>query len=219
MVPHCLRTRWAFPRLALRMDSVKPSPAEGIHPLATTLRGAAWDIVCHPVDRLIRNWNWKSAVISAALRTTIFFTVNLTASWNSAVSAAVTELVYRAPMVGTLAAMSQSFRRVQPAWLGSLVMMALLPALGHGIEFTVHWMRGTEKLSESVAVSVLFSVVTTGLNYLLHRRNVFVVGHGARPFLDDLIEVAPQLFDMLLRKPVRLLRGGSIGADSSRTKP
>lgn len=200
------------------MDPVNPSPAKGIPPLATTLRGAAWDIVRHPVYRLIRNWNWKSAVISAALRTSIFFTVNLTASWNSAVSAAVTELVYRAPMVGTLAAMSQAFRRVQPAWVGSVVMMALLPAMGHGIEFTVHWMRGTEKLTESVAVSVAFSVATTGLNYLLHRRNVFVVGHGARPFLDDLIEVAPQLFDMLLRKPMRLLRGRAIGADSSRPK-
>jgi len=76
------------------------------------------------VDRLVRNWNWKAALISACLRTTIFFAVNLTASWNSAVSAAVTELFYRAPMVGTLAAMSQSFRRVEPAWVASACRLA-----------------------------------------------------------------------------------------------
>ena len=201
------------------MDPKSPNPADGAQALSTTLSGAVADLLRHPVDRLIRNWNWKAALISAALRTTIFFTVNLTASWNSAVAAAVTELCYRAPMVGTLAALSQSFRRVQPAWVGSVVMMAVLPAMGHGIEFTVHWFRGTEKLSESVAVSVAFSVATTGLNYLLHRRDVLVVGHGATPFLADLLQVAPHLFDLLLRKPVRLLRGVALRVQSSRDKP
>ena len=201
------------------MDPKSPNPADGAQALSTTLSGAVADLLRHPVDRLIRNWNWKAALISAALRTTIFFTVNLTASWNSAVAAAVTELCYRAPMVGTLAALSQSFRRVQPAWVGSVVMMAVLPAMGHGIEFTVHWFRGTEKLSESVAVSVAFSVATTGLNYLLHRRDVLVVGHGATPFLADLLQVAPHLFDLLLRKPARLLRGVALRAQLSRNKP
>ena len=201
------------------MDPKSPNPADGAQALSTTLSDAVADLLRHPVDRLIRNWNWKAALISAALRTTIFFTVNLTASWNSAVAAAVTELCYRAPMVGTLAALSQSFRRVQPAWVGSVVMMAVLPAMGHGIEFTVHWFRGTEKLSESVAVSVAFSVATTGLNYLLHRRDVLVVGHGATPFLADLLQVAPHLFDLLLRKPARLLRGVALRAQLSRNKP
>ncbi len=201
------------------MDPKSPNPADGAQALSTTLSGAVADLLRHPVDRLIRNWNWKAALISAALRTTIFFTVNLTASLNSAVAAAVTELCYRAPMVGTLAALSQSFRRVQPAWVGSVVMMAVLPAMGHGIEFTVHWFRGTEKLSESVAVSVAFSVATTGLNYLLHRRDVLVVGHGATPFLADILQVAPHLFDLLLRKPARLLRGVALRAQSSRNKP
>ena len=201
------------------MDPKSPNPADGAQALSTTLSGAVADLLRHPVDRLIRNWNWKAALISAALRTTIFFTVNLTASWNSAVAAAVTELCYRAPMVGTLAALSQSFRRVQPAWVGSVVMMAVLPAMGHGIEFTVHWFRGTEKLSESVAVSVAFSVATTGLNYLLHRRDVLVVGHGATPFLADILQVAPHLFDLLLRKPARLLRAVALRAQSSRNKP
>jgi len=98
-------------------------------------------------------------------------------------------------------------------------MMAVLPAMGHGIEFTVHWFRGTEKLSESVAVSVAFSVATTGLNYLLHRRDVLVVGHGATPFLADILQVAPHLFDLLLRKPARLLRGVALRAQLSRNKP
>ena len=131
--------------------------------------------------------------------------MNLTADWGSAVSAAFTELLYRAPMVGTLASVSQSFRRVQPAWKASLAMMVALPAMGHGIEFAVHSLRGTAKLYESVAASIGFSMISCVVSYLLHRRNVLIVGHGAKPFLVDLGQLPSELFDLLLRKPLRML--------------
>ena len=155
---------------------------------------------------MFRYWNWKNAVLSAVARTSIFFAVNLTASWDSASNAAVTELLYRAPMVGTLASLSQSFRRVEPAWAGSVVIMLALPAMGHGIEFTVHSLRGTEKLYESVLVSIAFSMVSAVVSYFLHRRDVLIVGHGQRPFLSDLVQVPLELFDMFGRKPFRVVR-------------
>ncbi len=160
----------------------------------------------HPLRWMFRYWNWKNAVLSAVARTSIFFAVNLTASWDSASNAAVTELLYRAPMVGTLASLSQSFRRVEPAWAGSVVIMLALPAMGHGIEFTVHSLRGTEKLYESVLVSIAFSMVSAVVSYFLHRRDVLIVGHGQRPFLHDLVQVPLELFDMFGRKPFRAVR-------------
>ncbi len=202
------------------MDSGNSTPADGNAPaLPTTLGGAVADIFRHPVQRLVRNWNWKAGLLSAFLRTSIFFTVNLTASWDSAIHAAGTELLYRAPMVGTLAALSQSFRRVQPAWIASAVMMIVLPVTAHGIEFTVHWLRGTDKLAESVAASVGFSMITSLLNYLLHRRDVLIVGDGASPFFADVVQAPVHLFDLLLRWPVRLIRAASAGAAASRDEP
>ena len=171
-----------------------------------TIGGAVAALARHPLRWLVRYWNWKNAALSALLRAAIFFLVNLTASWGSAASAALTELVYRAPLVGTLASLSQSFRRVQPAWKGTLVMMVALPAVAHGVEFVVHSLQGTARLYESVAASIAFSMVSCVVSYLLHRRGVLIVGHGARPFATDLIQLPVELFDLLLRKPLGLVR-------------
>ena len=176
-------------------------------PLPTSLGEAAVAILRHPVRRLLRHWNWKTAVLSAAMRASIFFAVNLAASWDSAVSAALTELVYRPAVVGTLASCSQSFRRVQPAWKASVAMVIVLPALGHALEFAVHSLRGTPRLYESVAASVVFSMFTCVLSYFLHRRDILVVGDGARPLLVDIFQVPTELFDLLVREPLRALRG------------
>ena len=186
--------------------------------LPETIGEAVSALARHPLRWLVRYWNWKNAVLSAMLRASIFFSVNLTANWDSAASAALTELVYRAPMVGTLSSVSQSFRCVQPAWKGSLVMMVALPALAHGIEFTVHSLRGTTKLYESIAASIGFSMVTCVVSYLLHRRGVLIVGVGARPFAVDLIQLPVELFDLLLRKPLAIVRKAAGGGRSARDR-
>ena len=115
---------------------------------------------------------------------------------------------------GQLAAVSQTFRRVQPAWKASLVIMVALPALAHGIEFAIHSLRGTVKLCDSVAASVGFSMFTSVLSYRLHRRNVLIVGKGSRPLPVGTFQLPGELFDILVTKPIRLLRG----ADSPRDK-
>ena len=199
------------------MESVPLASERSIEEsLPTTLGGAIALVARNPLKWLVRHWNWKAACLSAIVRASIFFSVNLTANWESAVSAALTELVYRAPMVGTLASVSQSFRRVQPAWKASAAMMVALPAMGHGIEFAVHSLRGTVRLYESVAASIAFSMFSCVVSYLLHRRDVLIVGHGARPFLVDLGQLPGELFDLLLRKPMKMLFAPDATDSSSR---
>ncbi len=179
--------------------------------LPTTLGEALSALTRNPLRWVVRYWNWKNAVLSFAARGTIFFSVNLAAGWDSAVSALLTELCYRAPMVGSLASLSQTFRRVRPAWKAGLAMMLALPALGHAIELAVHSLRGTAKLYESVAASVGFSMFTCLVGYFLHRRGVLIVGHGARPFGTEIFQLPGELFDLLLRKPFAALREAGRG--------
>ena len=56
---------------------------------------------------------------------------------------------------------------------------------------------------------------TAVLSYLLHRRDVLIVGDGARPFFDDLIRLPLELFDLLVRKPLSL----AFGTRSGRSAP
>ena len=171
--------------------------------LPISLGGVLSELVRHPLRRLVLQWNWKTALVSLVLRGSIFFVVNLTSSWNSAVDAVVTECMFRAWMTGTLASISQAFRRVQPAWRASIVMLLVLPTLGHGIEFTVHSLRGTDRLYASVSVSILFSMFSGVFSYWLHRRGVLIVGEGARPFVSDIVELPYVGYDLLVRRPLR----------------
>lgn len=140
----------------------------------------------HPVRRLVRRWNWKSAVLSSASRATIFFTVNLTAGLDAAAAAMVTEFVFRATTAGFYGAFTQSFRHASPHWLATLTVMALLPAATHLIEFCVHWLRGTERLADSIVASVIFTIISTLFNLFAMRRGAFIVGDGRASLLHDL---------------------------------
>lgn len=182
--------------------------------LPTTVGAVVWDICRHPKDHLLRRWNWKAALVSVACRGALFFGVNATVSWDSATRALVTELLYRAPMVGTFAAVSQAFRRVRPAWAAAGLIMVAIPVMAHLIEFTMHWWRGTARLAESVAASVAFSMLTALTTYLLQRRGLMVVGADGKPFVADVL-LAPQvLLEVAVAKPAAMFRKTLLGGSA-----
>ncbi len=155
-----------------------------------------------PRELLVRQWNYKSALLSALTRAAIFFTVNLQAGLESAQAAAITEMGFRLVMSGFYGALTQSFRHVEPRWQGQVAAMILLPAAGHSLEFLVHWLHGTPELAASLAASVSFTALSTAFNLFAMQRGVFVVGEDARPLLDDLRAV-PRLVALFVRQAVR----------------
>ena len=106
-----------------------------------------------PVRYFVRRWNWKSAVLSSLLRSSLFFVANIGAGLPAARSAFLTELIFRATTAGFYGALTQAFRDVRPVWSGTLAGMIVLPVTTHVLEFIVHYVRGTERLSESIALS------------------------------------------------------------------
>jgi hypothetical protein len=140
----------------------------------------------HPWDGVLRQWNWKSAGLSAVTRAALFFAANVTAGWRAAAGAFVTELVFRACTSGFYGAITEAFVPVRPVWTAALTTMVLLPVLSHTLEFAVHFVRGTPELSRSIAVSAAFTVLSTAFNLFAMRRGVLVVGAGRGSIAADL---------------------------------
>ena len=138
-----------------------------------------------PAGLLLRRWNWKSALLSSLFRAAIFFFVNLRAGWRAAVAAMVTELLYRGLVAGFFGALTQAFRRAQPAWLAATAVMILLPLASHALELAVHLARGTPKLLSSIVASVLFTILSTLFHLYAMRRGVLIVGSEARSMAAD----------------------------------
>ncbi len=164
------------------------------------------DLVRHPLRRVIHRWHWKGATLSAILRGSIFFATNLPDGLGIALRATLVDAVFRVPLVGACAAVTQAFRCAEPPWVASLAVMALLPAMAHVIEFLVHWTAGTPELGTSMLASIVFSALSTVFNLFAMRRGVLIVGGGSRSFGDDLKHIPRLVLDFILVPPRALAR-------------
>ena len=162
------------------------------------------DLLTHPVRRILLRWNWKSAILSSLIRAGIFFCTNLTAGWDAAIQAMSLEFVFRACASGFYGAITQSFSVAQPAILGTIVAMIILPVIAHSIEFVIHFFGGTENLVASIMASASFSVLSTLFNLYAMRRGVLLVGQSRQSFLQD-IKVMPRILLDFVLLPIRFL--------------
>ena len=154
---------------------------------------------------LVRSWNWKTALLSTIFRSVIFFAVNLRSGWGAAGAALLTEFFYRSCPAGFCGAVTQSLRRVEPAWKGVFAGLVVLPAAQHTLEFVVHSWRGTPHVRSSVLVSVFFTGLSTLFHLYAMRRGALLVEHGAAPLGEDLKRI-PALLAGFLLAPWRLCR-------------
>ncbi len=165
------------------MSPESPSP---LAPGTVTVQNVLADLLRRPGYHLIECWHWKASLFSALIRFSLFFGVNLSSGLDAAWGAALAEFAYRLIASGCYGSMTQAFRRAEPAWLANLTAMFLLPIFQHGIEFLIHWLRGTPKLLPSILVSMIFTVFSTLFNLYSMRRGSLIVGVGAQPLWRDI---------------------------------
>lgn len=151
-----------------------------------TVGGVLRWVARHPWAALGRRWNYKAAVLSAAVRAVLFYVVNSAASPEAAASAMAVEFVFRFATSGFYGALTQAFRHVEPARHGTLAALVLLPFVSHSLELLVHWLNGTARLGTSLAVSVSFTALSTAFNLFAMRAGALVVGEGQRSLVADL---------------------------------
>jgi len=160
-----------------------------------------------PIRILLRNWNWKSALLSSLTRTLVFFAVNLSAGRQAAVAAMLTEWVYRAMTSGFYGAITQRLSRVKSAWMGVSLAVLALPVLQHSIELLVHWVRHTARLSASIGASVCFTLISTAFHWYAMRDGVLIVGSGSGSLLSDLKRLPRIIFGFVCAGPILIWRG------------
>lgn len=186
-----------------------------------TLFSVFRDLCQRPGEMLVRRWNWKSAIFSSLVRALLFFFANLAAGWRAAAGAFLAELMYRGITAGFYGALTQAFRRVEPAWTAGVTVMILLPLVSHSIEFAVHLLRGTPKLLHSMIVSCCFTVLSTLFNLYCMRKGVLVVGKDAGSVASDLRRMPVLIAGFVACGPLHLWRklrsASAIGAGAADT--
>jgi len=171
---------------------------------AVTVEEALRAVFLRPFDTLVRRWNWKTALFSAALRAPIFFSANVSAGLREATGAAIAESVFRVLTAGIYAACTQALRRAEPAWAAALVLTIAMPFSAHVLEFLLHWLRGTHNLRGSMLGSIAFTIFSTLFNWYAMRNGALLVGEEGRTFAHDMLRM-PQLIAGFLTYPFRAL--------------
>jgi hypothetical protein len=164
------------------------------------------NLVRHPVENLIRRWNWKSAVMSAWFRGTIFFITNISAGLTAALSAMSLESAFYISTAGFYGAITQAFRKAHPPWAATLTVMVLQPILNHSLELSLHWIGGTEKLARSITVSICFSLLSAVFNIFAMRRGALIVGEGRKSLIADLRQMPLIIFEFITAIPRAIWR-------------
>lgn len=153
----------------------------------------------HPIRELLWKWNYKAAVTSAATRGTIFFAATASVGLRAAIGALGAEIIFRFATAGFYGALTQAFRRVHPPRVGSIAAMILLPVVAHGLEWLVHFSRGTPNLAAAITISIAFTILSTQFNLFAMRHGVLVVGErDAASFARDLRRLPKLLLDWTL---------------------
>jgi hypothetical protein len=143
-------------------------------------------LVRDPISTLVHGWNWKSAIFSTLCRSAVFFFANLSSGFEAATGALITEFLYRSISAGFYGAMTQAFRKSEPRWAATLVVLIGVPGVSHAIEFLLHWVRGTPNLRTSIIASLILTLISTSFNLHAMRRGVLVVGQGEQSLGADM---------------------------------
>ncbi|MFN0110168.1 MAG: hypothetical protein ACKVZH_15035 [Blastocatellia bacterium] len=166
-----------------------------------TVGETVWNLFRQPIENLVRRWNWKSAVLSALTRGALFFFANLGAGVSAAVGAMSIEAAFYISVAGFYGSATEAFRKARPAWLATLTIMVLMPAINHTLEFLLHWSSGTKKLTASIIASICFSMLSAVFNLFAMRRGAFLVGVERQSLLDDFRQLPTIIFDFLTFVP------------------
>jgi hypothetical protein len=147
--------------------------------------GRLWLFPKH-LAALLRNWNWKAAILSASWRTPIFILTTMKYGWRRMSLAASIEIVYRMVSSGFFACIIQSFRSAKPTWHSLSIVAILIPVATLAADGAIHHVMGTPNLKTGIALSFALTVIVSLFTWHGMSRGVLIVGNGSRSFVGDL---------------------------------
>jgi hypothetical protein len=159
--------------------------------------------------RIVRLWNWKSALLSIILRGPIFLVATIRQGWEASLAALFIETLYCALTAGFYGALVQSLRNAQPQWMTVSFLTLVVPAIFQVLEYTLHWFRGTPHLRLAEIVSIIVSAISALFNWYAMRRGTLLVGGEGNRLCKDLRQLPKLLLSFLLAVPRRLANRSS----------
>jgi hypothetical protein len=155
------------------------------------------EIARDPVRTVVLGWNWKAALISAAIRAGIFFFTTLKAGAGSALKATLAEAIFAAVVAGAMGAVTQRLRNSTPAWVTGVIVSVGMPGILQLLQYWLHLALGTPHLKAGMVETFIYAAMAMLFNWFAMRRGTMLTAGEGRPLWRDLIEM-PKLVGLFL---------------------
>jgi hypothetical protein len=149
-------------------------------------------------------WNWKSAILSAMIRSFIYVLATMKHGWHSELHTIAAEMFYVALTAGIYSALQQRALNVQPRWLSNLIIVGAVPVLSQTVEYVMHAAAGTPNLKTATISVLSFGLLSALFHLHIMRKGAMLVGDESRPFSDDLKRM-PSLVVSFVAVPVKAI--------------
>ncbi len=164
--------------------------------------------------QLVRQWNYKGALMSGFLRAPIFLITYLVGreSIKLAIGAATAQFIFRFIFAGVGGALIQAFRRVEPAWKALLAILLIVPVISHIFEYLVQtgfaYFTGTgDHTDVAILRSVCISILSALFSLFIMRRDVLIVGEAeSKSIWSDLAMFPRLIFEFMGFVPLEIVR-------------
>ena len=196
----CSSSRGILSVLGMHSNS---SVSAGSVPNSRAVSELLLEIVGEP-QTLLRLWNWKSALLSVILRGPIFLVAAARQGWTGVLGALLTESAFCAVSAGCYGAIVQALKDGEPQWLTGMLLAFVVPALFQGVEYLLHWFRGTPHLKIAEIVSVIISGLSALFNWYAMRRGTLLVGGKGQSFGRDLARLPQLIFGFVCALPRKI---------------
>jgi len=142
-------------------------------------------ILTNPWRVFILDWNWKAALLSAAFRAVLYGFAAVPRG-PGAMRGVWIELGFRILVGGFWGSLLQAYRGARPAWAAGLFAVLILPGSAHVLEYLALKTGGATHIGAGMFMSILVSIGSLLINWLLMRKGLLVTGKGSATLACDL---------------------------------
>ena len=151
---------------------------------------------------LLSSWNWKCALMSAAVRSLIYLVALAKGGGHAAAVIVLVETGYVTLTAGVYAGLQQQALRLRSRWLGNLIVVAGVPMLAQSLDCLAHRLSGPPVASRALIAVSIFAMISALFHLHVMRNGVFLSGQG-RSLAQDFRNM-PRLIAEFVARPVVL---------------
>lgn len=166
------------------------------------------------VSTVLVCWNWKCALLSATIRTSVMLAAMTRKAPHGRLSIALVEMAYVTLTSGLYAGLQQHALRLRPRLFGNFVIVAAVPALAQLLDWMAHRAMGAPLPPRALLSVCILAAISSLFHLHVMRNGAFLTGGSGRSLLDDFRRVPALLAGFLLR-PLSLFAEPTPGAAES----